>query len=176
MIFFYWLLVILCAYSLLVFFISRFAVPFMEFGGFTPARRVPEEIKVAIADLEVRATDQRSYLEAAYELVMEKNKNQWHHTRFQAAFKFHRAFVKDLSEIWETKDFIYCTAINYLMAAFLVHSKYFKPGDIRVRHVFVNMFIHQYLQVNVNAKWVDVDPAGTGIRGKPLGTHLAGFG
>ncbi len=173
---FYWLFVILCAYSLLVFFISRLVVPFMEFGGFSPAKRIPEEIKAAIADLEVRATDQRSYLEAAYELVMDKNQSQWNHTRFQAAFKMHRAFVSDLSEIWETKEFIYCTAINYLMAALLVNSKYFRSEDIQVKHVFVNMFIHQYLKVNVNGKWVDVDPAGTGIRGKPIGTHLAGFG
>jgi len=148
----------------------------MEFGGFTPAREVPEEIKAAIIELEERATGQYSYLEAVYELVMAKNDSQWNHGRFKAATHLPRAFVKDLSEIWQTKEFIYCTAINYLVAAFLVNSKYFKPEDIRVRHVFVNMFIHQYLQVRVGENWIDVDPAGTGIRGKPLGAHLSFFG
>ena len=148
----------------------------MEFGGFKPPRKIPEEIQAAIAELELRATDQRSYLEAAFELVMDKNESQWHHSRLKAALRIPRAFVSNLSEIWETNDFIYCTGINYLVSALLVNSKYFKPEDIEVKHVFVNMFIHQYLKVRVGNAWVDVDPAGTGIRGKPLGTHLAGFG
>jgi hypothetical protein len=42
--------------------------------------------------------------------------------------------------------------------------------------VFVNFVIHQYLQVKVDNGWIDVDPAGTGIRGKPLGKHLSWFG
>lgn len=148
----------------------------MDWGGFKPARQVPDEIKAAISDLEMRATDQRSYLDAVFELVMDKNSSQWNHTRFQAAGRLPRAFVKDLGEIWQTKDFIYCTAINYLVAALLVNSKYFQPKDIKVQHTFVNMFIHQYLKVRVGDSWIDVDPAGTGIRGKPLGTHLVGFG
>lgn len=148
----------------------------MGWGGLRPPRSVPDEIKAAIVDLELRGHDQLSYLEVVYELVLDKNRHQWRHSRFQAALRLPRAFVTDLSEIWETKDFIYCTAMNYLVAVLLVNSKYFKAEDIRVRHVFVNFFIHQYLQVNVGGKWVDVDPAGTGIRGKPLGTHLAGFG
>jgi hypothetical protein len=176
MIFLFWLIAACAVYFFLIFVVSRFVVPFMEFGGFKPARRVPEEVQAAIADLELRAYDQRTYLEAVFELVMDKNYSQWNHTRFKATIHLPRAFVKDLSEIWQTKDFIYCTGINYLVAALLVNSKYFKPEDIRVRHVFVNMFIHQYLQVRVGNSWVDVDPAGTGIRGKPLGTHLSFFG
>ncbi len=172
-----WVVLIVAAvYIFLVYIASRLVVPFMEFGGFKPATKVPEEIKAAIIDLELRSTNQRSYLETVFELVMEKNYRQWNHTRFNAIAHLHRAFVKNLSEIWETKDFIYCTAINYLVAALLVNSKYFKPEDIQVRHVFVNMFIHQYLKVRVGGNWVDVDPAGTGIRGKPLGTHLVWFG
>jgi hypothetical protein len=68
----------------------------------------------------------------------------------------------------------------------LVNSKYFsakggsasggKARDVRVRHVFVNFFIHQYLQVNIAGRWIEVDPAGTGIRGKPMGSHLVWFG
>lgn len=173
---FYIFFVIVAVYCFLVYVASRFVVPFMEWGGFKPPVKIPEEIRQAILDLESKTKDQASFLQAVYNLVMEKNRNQWNHTRFLAAIRLPRAFVKDLSEIWQTKDFIYCTAINYLVAAMLVNSKYFEAEDIKVRHVFVNMFIHQYLQVKVGEKWVDVDPAGTGIRGKPLGTHLSFFG
>lgn len=171
-----WVILILVIYCFLVYVASRFIVPFMGFSGFKAPREVPEEIKAAVADLEIKATDQRSFLEAAYELVMEKNHSQWNHTRFQAAFRLPRAFVTDLAEIWQTKDFIYCTAMNFLLATLLASSKYFKQEDILVRHVFVNMFIHQYLKVKVGDTWVDVDPAGSGIRGKPLGSHLSWFG
>ena len=164
-------------YCFLVFIASRFLVPFMDWGGFKPATQVPDGIKAAIAELEARAINQRSYLEAVYDLVMQKNRSQWHHTRLRVLLNLPRAWVTELSEIWETHDFIYCTGMNYLVAALLVDSKYFKAEDIRVRHTFVNFFIHQYLQVNVRgSSWVDVDPAGSGIRGKPLGTHLEWFG
>lgn len=163
-------------YSFCIYIASRFLVPFMSFSGFKAPAKIPEEIKAAILDLELRATSERTYLEAAYELVLDKTLHQWHHTRFAAATHLHRAFVKDLGEIWLTKKFLYCTAINYLLFTLLVGSKYFKTEDVKVRHVFVNFFIHQYLKVKVNGGWVDVDPAGTGIRAKPLGTHLAGFG
>lgn len=163
-------------YIFLVYVASRFVVPFMGWGGFKPAVKVPDEIKAAIADLELRAHDQQSYLEAVFNLIMEKNERQWKHTRFKAATRLLRAFVTDLGEIWSTKDFLYCTSIDYLAAALLVNSKYFKSEDIKVRHTFVNFFIHQYIQVRVGDKWIDFDPAGTGIRGRPLGTHLAGFG
>ena len=173
----FWIIIgLLIAYAFLVYVASRFAVPFMEWGGFRPAVEIPPEMQQVVTDLEGKAFDQHTYLQAVFDLVMEKNRRQWNHTRFQAAVRLPRAFVTDLSEIWNTQDFIYCTGINYLAAALLSNSKYFRPQDIKVRHVFVNFFIHQYLQVRVGEKWVDFDPAGTGIRGSPLGTHLAWFG
>lgn len=160
----------------MVYVVSRFAVPFMGWRGFKPPKEIPGEIKIKIAELEALAHNPQSYLQSVYDFVMEKNWTQWNHTRLRAAFRLRRAFVKDLGEIWRTRDFIYCTAINYLVYAMLTGSRYFKPSDIKVRHVFVNFFIHQYLRVKINGGWTDVDPAGTGIRGKPLGGHLEWFG
>jgi hypothetical protein len=179
---------VIAVYILLVYVASRFVVPFMGWRGFERPVAVPEGISMKIAELESHAVDQQSYLTLVYDFVLEKTLNQWEHTRFRAATHIPRAFVKDLKEIWETKKFVYCTGINYLIFVMLTGSKFFsaKGGSasggkavnefIRVRHVFVNFFIHQYIQVKIGDKWVDVDPAGTGIRGKPLGTHLAGFG
>ncbi|MDR3642590.1 MAG: hypothetical protein P4L74_03125 [Candidatus Doudnabacteria bacterium] len=173
----FWMVIIIIAvYFFLIFVVARLVVPFMGFGGYSAADALPPEIRRAISELENISHNQMSYLQAVYDLVLNKTLHQWKHTRFKAATHLPRAWVKDLSEIWNTSDFVYCTAINYVIFTMLVNSKYFRSGDIKVRHVFVNFFIHQYLQVNVGDNWIDVDPAGTGIRGKPLGSHLAWFG
>jgi hypothetical protein len=151
-------------------------VPFYGFKGYNAPKNIPEEIKVAILDLEASSHDQLSYLQNAYSLILDKNLHQWQHTRFQAVFKVPQAFITDLSELWSIKKFIYCTGINYVLLTLLVGSKYFKAEDIKTRHVFLNFITHQYLQVRVNEKWIDADPAGSGIRGRGLGTHASFFG
>jgi len=176
MMIFYTALIIIVAYFLLIFVGLRLVVPFLGFKKSQPPADLPLEIRQAIAQLENQSTDQMSYLQAVYNLVLDKTLHQWQHTRFKAATRVPRAFVNDLAEIWQTKDFIYCTAINYVIFVMLAGSKYFKESDVRTRHVFVNFVIHQYLQVRVGEQWIDVDPAGTGIRGKPLGNHLSFFG
>ncbi len=164
------------AYFLLLFIGSRLVVPFMGFVQYPPPTIIPQDIRTAITALENKSTSQLQYLQAVYELVLDKTMHQWRHTRFKAAIRFPRAWVTDLSEIWQTGDFVYCTAINFVIYAMLCNSKFFKPQDVKVRHVFVNFFIHQYLQVRVGNEWVDVDPAGAGIRGFGLGRHLSFFG
>ena len=169
-------LIIFSLYFLVVFVGFKFLAPYFIQRDFVLPKPLPEFIQAAVFDLESAAKDQRAYLEAAYSLVMDKNERQWKHTRFQAAFNLPRLFVKDLEELWSTKDFIYCTGINYILFVLLASSKFFKPGDVRVKNVFLNFVLHQYLEVRVGEAWVDVDPAGAGIRGRPLGKHAEWFG
>ena len=151
MIFFYIFITIALGYFFLMFFVSRLVVPFMGFGKYLPPINLPTEISDVIRKLENSSADQKTYLETVYNLILDKTLHQWHHTRFQAAFKFPRAFVKNLEEIWQTQNFIYCTAINYLIVVMLVNSKFFQANDVRIRHVFVNFFIHQYL--TASSRW-----------------------
>lgn len=171
-----WISGIIGIYFFIVFVVLRLVVPFMGFGKYEPQTFVTDEIKNQIVELENLSHDQLSYLQAVYNFILEKNRKQWKHTRGQAAIRLPRLFVKDLTEIWQTTDFVYCTAINFVIYSLLINSIFFQIEDIRAQHVFVNMVIHQYLQVRVNGKWIDIDPAGTGIRGKPLGYHLSIFG
>ncbi len=172
-----WLIFLTIAvYSFFVFVVLRLVAPFLGFRQYHLPHEIPVEIRQAIARLESRASGRESFLQAVYTFILEKNSVQWRHTRLSAAMRLPRLFVSDLSEIWNTRDFVYCTGINFVVYVMLANSKYFTVGDIRLKHTFANMVLHQYLKVKVGQKWVDVDPAGTGIRGKPLGTHLAGFG
>ncbi len=176
MVIFWTILIIIAGYFLVVFVGLRLVVPFLGFKQYQPPEDLPPEIRQTVAELENKSTDQMSYLQAVYDLVLHKTLHQWKHTRFQAAVRILRAWVKDLEEIWETEDFIYCTAINFLIFTLLANSKFFKAQDVKVRHVFLNFVPHQYLQVKIGNKWIDVDPAGSGIRGKPLGYHASWFG
>jgi hypothetical protein len=176
MILLYWISAVLAAYFFLVFVVLRLVVPFMGFKQYLPPTDLPPEIKSAIIDLENKSHDPMSYLQAVYDLVLDKTIHQWKHTRFKAGTRLYRLFVKDLAEIWQTHDFVYCQAINFVVYVLLANSKYFKTSDVKVKHVFANFVCHQYLQVKIGGNWVDVDPAGSGIRGKPLGTHLSWFG
>lgn len=173
---FWTIFIIVAAYFFLVFCVLRLFIPFMGFGGYKPPADLPEEIKQKIAELENKSADQMSYLQAVYNFVLDKTLRQWKHTRFQAATRLPRAWVKDLNKIWHTQDFVYCTAINFVIFSMLANSKFFLAEDVRVRHVFANFVLHQYLQVKVGEKWVDLDPAGAGVRGEPLGSHLSWFG
>ena len=166
----------MAGYFFVVFVGLRLVAPFMGFGGFKAPAEVPNEVREAIADLESKTADQQAYLQAVYDLVLEKTLHQWQHTRFKAGTRIYRIMVRDLKEIWSTPGFIYCGPINFAVFVLLVKSRYFTEQDIRVRHVFLNFVPHQYLQVKVGDKWTDVDLAGSGIRKKPLGTHASFFG
>ena len=173
---FFWFITIVAIYFVLVFVGLRLVVPFFDFKPLTVPQDLPGEISAAIAELENKSKDQKSYLQSVYDFVLDKTLYQWKHTRFKAGVRLDRLFVKDILEIWQTKDFVYCQGINYIAFVLLSKSKFFKPEDVRTRHVFVNFVIHQYLRVKVADVWIDFDPAGTGIRGKFLGTHLVFFG
>lgn len=167
---------VLGGYFLFAFVGLRLVAPFMGFSQAEPPREISAEIKQTVVNLENKSSDQISFLENVYNFILEKNKNQWRHTRGRAAVMLPRLFVKDLNDIWQTKEFVYCNAINFLAFSMLVSSKYFKFTDVKVKYVFLNFVLHQYLQVKVGEEWVDFDPSGSGIRGGLLGTHARFFG
>lgn len=166
------ILIILAAYFFLVFVALRLVAPFMGFRGYRPPTDLPTEVRQKITELEQQSTDQKSYLEVVYKSVL----GRWQHSRFQAAIQLPKLFKKDLSEIWHCQGFIYCHTINFIVYTLLANSKFFKAEDVKIRHVFLNFVPHQYLQVRVGGQWIDVDPAGAGIRGFGLGRHASFFG
>ena len=171
-----YILIVVAVYFFLVFVLFRMIAPFYGFRQYEPPTNLPPKVRQAITDLENKSHDQMSYLQAVYDFVTDKTIHQWKHTRFKAGTHLARAFVNDLEEIWESEGFVYCTAINFVAYTLIANSKYFKIEDVKIKHVFLNFITHQYLQVKVGDKWVDFDPAGSGIRGQSLGTHASIFG
>lgn len=158
-------------YFFVVFFLSRFLVPFMGFGQYQPPREIPREMKDAIAELEAKSSDPRSFLENAYALV----RSRWQATRLGTVRNLPLAFRTDLEELWSSPGYAHCHTINYLLRTILVRSKFFREGEVRTRHGFMNFFIHQYLQVRIRGRWTDADPSLAHLR-LPIGRHASWFG
>ncbi|MFA5990972.1 MAG: hypothetical protein WC794_01850 [Candidatus Doudnabacteria bacterium] len=171
-----WIVGIILIYFFVVFVFLRLVVPFMGFKQNMPKVELPQDMKIKIVELENKSQNQLTFLQGVYDAVLSKTLHQWQHTRFKAAFYISKLFVTNLADIWQTKGFLYCNTINFVGFNMLVNSKFFTASDIKVKYVFLNFVLHQYLQVKVGESWIDFDPAGSGIRNGLLGAHASLFG
>lgn len=157
-------------YLLAVFVLSRFVIPHAGFKEEIIPEQIPETMADKINEFKDRAESREEFLNLAYDYLGSRYCSE----RLNTILKFNYLF-KRLDEIWLLEGYIPCTMSNYLLKIFLVKSGWFKEGDLRRRHVFVNFIIHQYLQVKLGDNWLNVD-VGEKQRGLPLGRHLKYFG
>lgn len=165
-------LIALASYFILIFLVLRITVPYMGFGRLKLPNVLPLEIQNVIKELESVSSSKEEYLKNAYNFVV----NKWHAGRLATIFYTKLAFRTDLKALLNEPGFAHCNTQNYLVFVLLSGSKFFKPEDVKVKTVFFNFFIHQYIRVNLDGKIIDVDPGGASIRGMPLGTHISFFG
>lgn len=143
-------------YILLVFVMTRLVVPHFGFSPFPVSQKIPVELQQKINELKLSAesfgtAQDKEFLKSAYEFVTTKH---------------HGERIKTLTEPWlawqdplsAQPGFTPCNISNQLLRTMLVVSGKFQNEDVQVRYTFLNFFIHQYLQVKVNDKWIDVDP------------------
>lgn len=157
-------------YISIVFIVSRFVIPHLGLSETALPDKIPAEMKKKIMELKSKTGSPREFLESAYDFLGSKRRSE----RLNTFLKFHYLF-KNLEFIWEREGYIPCTQNNLLMRIFLVRSGFFRDKDIKTKHVFANFVIHQYLQVKLDGKWIDVD-VGEKQRGLPIGKHLGFFG
>jgi hypothetical protein len=163
---------IVLVYVVVVFVGIRLFVPYMGFGRFRLPESLSQEVLQTIRELENKSIDGQAYLAAAYNFVA----TRWHAGRMNVIFKAPLAFRTNLQKLWNSPGFAHCNTQNYILFLLLAGSKFFTEEDVQPRCVMFNFFIHQYLRVRVADRWVDADPAGASIRGKPLGEHIEWFG
>ncbi len=165
-IFFY----ITAVYVSAVFVLSRFIIPHLGFKEEKIPEILPESMSEKIKEIKNQASGAEHFLNLTYNYLGKKYRSE----RFNTIFKFHYLF-KSLEQAWRMSGFMPCTISNYFLKIFLVKSGWFEETDIRRRYVFVNFVPHQYLQVRLGDKWLEVD-VGEKQRGLPLGKHLKYFG
>jgi hypothetical protein len=163
-------LYILAVYVFVVFILSRLVIPHLGFKEEVISEPIPAEMMNKINQLKNQAENREQFLELTYDYLGSRFNSE----RLNTLLKFSYLFMP-LDKIWRLEGYIPCTMNNYLLKIFLVRSGWFKEADIRRSHVFVNFVPHQYLQVNINDKWLDVD-VGEKQRGLPIGRHLKYFG
>lgn len=166
------ILLLVLGYLFLVFIALRLIVPFMGFRRWRSPQKISPSIQQEANKLLTTHKDQASFVTAAYNIIS----TRWWAGRLQTVRYAPLAFRTNLEQVWNAPGYAHCNTQNYLLYTLLLASRLFSPADIRMRTVFFNFFIHQYLQVRVNGQWVDADPAGATIRRLPLGTHISLFG
>jgi len=157
-------------YVLVVFILSRLVIPHLGFKEDNIPEQIPESMLAKINEIKNQSSSREQFLNLAYNYLGSRFRSE----RLNIFLKFNYLF-KLVGEVWQMNGYLPCTINNYLLKIFLVKSGWFKETEIRRRHVFVNFVIHQYLQVKINDKWLDVD-VGEKQRGMPIGKYLKYFG
>lgn len=160
--------VIFVAYILLMFVASRFVIPYLGFSTQPLPKRIPQAMAVAIKRLSKRYTSREAYFKGVFNYLISH-----HHSEYGGIIKDFPLLFQPVETIWK-KKMIHCTSFVLLLRIFLVRSGKFSDDDIRIRHTFVNFSIHQYVQLLLRGKWVDVDVWGHFV-GVPIGKHTSGI-
>ncbi len=145
------LLYILVAYIGIVWILARILVPHLGFSRQPLPTVLPESIQKKIDQFNTEATDDADFLSKAYGYVTATYQG----SRVRTITNFLRAFENPIDHV---PGFMHCTGQNYLLRLILVKNGRFQESDIRIKVVPLNLFIHQYLEVRVSERWVDVDP------------------
>jgi len=146
------LIIIIIAYIIIVFGLSHLVIPHLGWKQDPIPEKIPDSLQKKIDELKDKAKNKREFLELVYNYLGDR----YHSERFNTVLKISYAF-KDLNWAWEREGFIHCQWANFLLKISLVKSGFFREDEIRKRHCFLNFVSHQYLQIKIDNKWVDID-------------------
>jgi len=154
-------------YFILIFVGIRLIVPYYGFKQSKDIVEMPEYFMKDIEEINLASKDNFGYLEKSYNYLSDK----YYGSKTELFTRWQRAF----DDIFVHKTgFIPCNVFNELLRTMLIKSGRFEDKDIKKRVTILNFFIHQYLQVKVNNKWVDVDLEYKKM-GVPFGKHASIF-
>lgn len=111
------------------------------------------ELDEAIKKLK-KAKSQEDCLRKAYDIVSKNYRGYM----FKTYTRIWEIFTYKVSKLWKKSGFMHCTNINKVMKELLVKSGFFKEEGIKKKWTLVYYISpHQYLQVDVNGKKVNID-------------------
>jgi hypothetical protein len=155
--------IVIIAYLVFVYVILRIIIPNSGFKKSSLPKVIPQEFAMKIHEINTNSKDYFDYLQEAFNYIT----TTFYGKRLETIFLFRYAF----EDVYKYKPgYLPCTSLNYLVRIFLIKSGRFIEEDIKVKTVPLNFFIHQYLQVKVDGKWIDVDPWSAHLE-IPLGKH-----
>lgn len=162
------LIYLISAYFILVFVGIRLIVPYYGFGQSKVTEKIPKELLSEIKKISLISKNNLEFLKNSYDFLT----RNYYGSKVELFTKWRYAF----DGIFTHKTgFIPCNVFNELLRVFLIKSGRFEDNDIRKRVTLLNFFIHQYLQVNIDGKWIDVDMEYKNMD-VPFGKHASIFG
>ena len=118
--------------------------------------KIPEILENKISDIFINSKDKERFLKNAFFYIVW---NRWWN-RYNLIYKFSRLFRKDILEITNSKWYLHCTTMNFLLRIMAVKSGLFKDEDIILK--LTNswyIFPHQYLKIRISdKKRINLDP------------------
>jgi len=139
------------AYLLVVWVGIRLIVPYFGYRKDQLPQEIPPVLEQLIQQFSNDSANDFDFLEKTYEYITSKYKG----SRIKTITNFWRAFQNPVNA---KAGFLPCNSQNYLLRLMLVKSGRFTENHIQVRVVPLNFFIHQYLRVNIDGQWINVDP------------------
>ena len=114
---------------------------------------LPDEMQKIINEIK-KSLNKEECLKKVYEILIAKYQG----CRIKTYTKLFDAFKRDIATLWSKNGFLHCTHINYVMKVLLIKSDFFKKEDIRLKWTQIwYISPHQYLQVKIDDKWINVD-------------------
>lgn len=116
---------------------------------------IPKELNTKIKEFS-KSKNKEIFLKKSFFYIV----NNWGGNRINLICKFSRLYQKDLNKIIQTKGYMHCTTMNYLLRIMAVKSGLFDDKDIKIK--LTNSWYlapHQYLEVKIsNKKKIFLDP------------------
>lgn len=116
--------------------------------------KIPKDFELKINNFS-KGCEKEEFLRESFDFVAKG----WGGSRFNLFWKFFRLFEKDIFEILNSKGYLHCTTMNFLIRVMGVKSGLFKDEDFEL--VWTNSWYiapHQYLRVRIGKdKYLNVD-------------------
>jgi hypothetical protein len=150
-------------YFFATFLLSRIFIPHLGFRKSTLPEKIPESMGREIMRLKRASRSKMDFLRKAHAFLTKKYSGARHQTYTKFGWLY-----RSLDEVWKSHGFLHCTHHNLLMRIFLVKSGFFRDSEIKLRHTFYRLNIHQHLLMRHGKKWLPVDCWGAFL-GKKIG-------
>lgn len=116
---------------------------------------VPMQFEKTIRNFSESA-NQNEFLKKSFFFIVKR----WGGNRMSLFLNFSRLFETDIAKILNTKGYLHCTTMNYLLRVMAVKSGMFADDDIQLKLTNTwYVFPHQYLVIKLkDRKQITLDP------------------
>ena len=154
------------------FLLSRLFIPNLGFKG-----KIKEKLPLEAKEKLMRITKETKDKNEVLKKVISYQLSRFYSEMRQVYPRFKFLFESSFNKLWEKKGFLHCHQQNFVLRRLLLGTGIFTEKDIKLKHTFCYLNIHQYLKINIGNKkkeWIDVDPFAMSL-GYDLGEVLPNF-